>query len=86
MIRGGSPRTAHRGRPHRRLPSAQALYRSLAALPERLVVELDLRVAEGPFWRASFHLSDGELTALTRTPERVGTLRPAVIGTLEWKA
>lgn len=50
---------------------AQALYQNLAALPRRLAVDLELRVAEGPFCR-SFHLSNMELAALVRAPERVG--------------
>ena len=48
----------------------QALYSNLAALPSRLTVEFELRVAEGAFCH-SFHLSDMELAALVRTPEQV---------------
>ena len=48
----------------------QALYGSLAALPEHLRVEFELRVAEGPFCR-SFHLSDAEFARLLRLPTKV---------------
>ena len=51
-------------------PAAQALYSHLAALPIRMAVEFELRVAEGPFCH-SFHLSDLELAAMVLTPERV---------------
>jgi hypothetical protein len=52
------------------LRCVQALYGSLATLPDRLRVEFELRVAEGPFCR-SFHLSDAEFASVLRMPAKV---------------